>query len=88
MKEQQCAGTEGMLNIPPAVCDILGRAVHFSSRESVFSQYGLTGCREMMEGLVKQALMGSCTSMHVCFCKLMVHQCYLSNSASLDINIF
>lgn len=36
MKDQQCAGSEGMLTILPAVCDILGRAVYFSSRESVF----------------------------------------------------
>ncbi len=56
MKDQQCAGSEGMLTIPPAVCDILGRAVHFSSRESVFSQYGLTGCRGPMERPPRQAL--------------------------------
>lgn len=47
-----------MLTIPPAVCDILGRAVHISSMETVFSQCGLTGCRERMEGLLKQTLMG------------------------------
>lgn len=62
MKDQQCAGAEGMLTIPPAVCDILGRAVYFSSRES---QCGLAGCRELMEQPLKQALMGSKTSMHV-----------------------
>lgn len=32
MKDQQRA-TEGMLTIPPAVCDILGQAVHLTGRE-------------------------------------------------------
>lgn len=55
-----------MLTIPPAVCDILGRAVHITSMETVFSQCGLTGCRERMEGLLKQTLMGCSTSTHAC----------------------
>lgn len=38
MKEQQCALSEGMLTIPPAVWDILGRAVHLKQqRECVQS---------------------------------------------------
>ena len=55
-----------MLTIPPAVCDILGRAVHISSMKTVFSQCGLTGCRERMEGLLKQTLMGCSISTHAC----------------------
>lgn len=35
MKDQQCAGSEGMLAMPPAVCDILGFAVLRSSIECI-----------------------------------------------------
>lgn len=42
-----------LLTFPPAVFDILGHAVHLSNSEREFSQYGLTGCRELMEILLK-----------------------------------
>lgn len=57
---------KALLTFPPAVFDILGHAVHFSSRERAFYPYGLTGCRELMERLLKQTFKGSSTS---CSCK-------------------
>lgn len=34
MKDRQCAGSEGMPTIPPAVCDILERAAHLERVQS------------------------------------------------------
>lgn len=58
------------------------------NKERVFSQYGLTGCRELMEGLLKQALTGSSTSMFMQINSSSVIFEQLSLVGYIAINIF
>lgn len=71
MEGSQEDSSAPMLTTPPAVCDILLLAVHLSSG-SVFGQYGLEGSRELMEQPVKQALMGSSTSLCSFFLRILM----------------